>query len=106
MYDNNHGETITDIEKEISYLKGEHANTSQLLSDFRNRNSTCFLQGDAFPRKLTEESNENIDFAVVTPLQCFSIPLNSANCDEGDDLIKTNLVEQLKKLANVIIKSI
>ena len=51
MYDNNHGVTIKDIEKEISYLKGELANTNQLLSNLHNKNSMCFLQGDAFPWK-------------------------------------------------------
>ena len=54
MYDNNHGETIKDVEKEISYLKGELRNTTQLLSNFRNKNSICFLQGDAFPGKPTK----------------------------------------------------
>ena len=55
MYDNNHnhGETIKDIEKETSYLKGELVISNQLLSNFRNKNLTCFLQGDAFPRKPT-----------------------------------------------------
>ena len=38
MYDNNHGETIKDIEKGISYLKGELANANQLLSNFCNKN--------------------------------------------------------------------
>ena len=55
MYDNNHGETIKDIRKEMSYLKGELANTNQLLSSFRIKNSSCFLQGDPFPRKKTGE---------------------------------------------------
>ena len=62
MYDNNHEESIKDIEKVISYLIGEFANTNQLLLNFRNENSTCFLQGDEFPRKATEETNKNIDF--------------------------------------------
>ena len=48
MYDNNQGETIKDIETEISYLKGELAKTNQLLANLRNKNSTCFLQGDGF----------------------------------------------------------
>ena len=60
LYDNNDGEVIEDIEKEMNYLQGELAGTNQLLSHFRNKNSTCFLQGDAIPRKTTEESNENI----------------------------------------------
>ena len=54
MYDENHGETIKDIEKEISYLKGKLVNINQLLSNLRNKSSTCFIQGDAFPRKPTE----------------------------------------------------
>ena len=37
MYDKNHGETIKDIEKEISYLKGELVNINQLLSNLRNK---------------------------------------------------------------------
>ena len=98
MYDNNHGKTIKGIEKEISYLKGEFANKNPLLSSLRNKNSACFLQGDAFPQKPTEESNENIDFAIDTPPQCLTIPLNYANCDEGDDLLKTKLDEQLKEI--------
>ena len=55
MYDNNHnhGETMKDIEKETSYLNGELVISNQLLSNFRNKNLTCFLQGDAFPRKPT-----------------------------------------------------
>ena len=60
LYDNNHGKVIEDIEKEMNYLQGELAGTNQLLSHFRNKNSTCFLQRDAIPRKATEESNENI----------------------------------------------
>ena len=60
LYDNNHGKVIEDTEKEMNYLQGELAGTNQLLSHFRNKNSTCFLQGDAIPRKTTEESNENI----------------------------------------------
>ena len=60
MYDNNHGDTIKDIKKEMSYLKGELANTNQLVSNFLIKNSTCFLQGDAFPRKPTEKSNKNV----------------------------------------------
>ena len=86
MYDNNHGETIKGIEKEISFLKGELANINQLLSNLCNKNSTYFLQGDAFPRKPTEEPNENIGFAIDTPAQYPTIPLNSTNCDEGDDI--------------------
>ena len=97
MYDNHHEESIKDIEKEISYLKGGLANTNQLLSNLRIKNSTCLIQGDAFPRKPTEESNENIDFATVTPPHCLTILLNSAKCDEGDDLLKTKLDEQLKQ---------
>ena len=98
MYDKNHGETIKDIEKEISYLKGEVSNINQRLSNLRNKNSTCFIQGDAFPQKPTEESNENIDFAIDTPSQCHIIPLNSTNCDEGDDQLKKKLDEQLKEI--------
>ena len=33
MYDKNHGETIKDIEKEISYLKRELSNINQLVSN-------------------------------------------------------------------------
>ena len=77
MYDNNNGETIKDIEKETNYLKGELENRSQLLSNLRNKNSMCFLQGDAFPRTPTEISND-------TPPLCLTIPLNSTNCDESD----------------------
>ena len=97
MYDNNHGKAI-DIEKEISYLKGELANKNQLLSNFCNKNSTCFLQGDTFPRKPADEFNENIDYAIDTPPQCLTMQLNSTNCAEGDDLRKTNLDEQLKEI--------
>ena len=89
MNDNNHGKIIKDIEKAISYLKGELANTNQLLSNLRHKNSTSFLQGDAFPQKPTKESNENIDFVIDMPPQCLTIPLNSTKCDEGDDLLKT-----------------
>ena len=89
---------IKDREKEISYLKGELANTNQLLSNFRNKNSTCFLQGDAFPRKSTEESDKNIDFAIDTLSQCLTIQLNSENYDEGDNLLKTHLDEQFKEI--------
>ena len=77
MYDNNNGETIKGIEKEISYLKGELENRSQLLSNLSNKNSTCFLQGDAFPRTPIEKSND-------TPPQCLTLPLNSTNSDESD----------------------
>ena len=61
------------IEKEKSYLKGGFSNINQMLSNLSNKNSTCFIQGDAFPRKPTDESNENIDFAIDTPLQCLTI---------------------------------
>ena len=81
--------------KKISYLKGEHANTDQLLSDFRNKKPTSH---DAFPPKSTKESNENIDFAIGTPSQCLTIQLNSTNCDEGDGLFKTNLDKLLKEI--------
>ena len=57
MYEKDHGEIIKDKEKEMSYLKGELANINQLLSNLRNKNSTCFIQGDVFPRKPIEESN-------------------------------------------------
>ena len=53
-YDKNHGETIKEIEKEIGYLKGELANINQLLSNLRNKNSTCFIQRDPFPQKPTK----------------------------------------------------
>ena len=59
MHDNNHVETIKVIEKEQSYLKGELANTNQLLPNVRNKVSTYF-EGDVFPRKPTEKSDENI----------------------------------------------
>ena len=49
MHDKNHEEKIKDIEKEINFLKGELSNINQLLSNLRNKNSTCFIQGDAFP---------------------------------------------------------
>ena len=65
--DNNHGETIKDTEKEISYLKGELPNTNQLLSNLHDKNSTFFAHGNAFSLKPTEESNENADFAIDTP---------------------------------------
>ena len=58
--------------------------------------STAFLQGDAFPRKPTEESNENIDFAIYTTPQCLTTPLNSTNCDGNDDILKIKLDEKLK----------
>ena len=45
-----------------------------------------------------QESNENTLFVVDGPPQCFTIPLNSTNCDEGNDLLKTNLDEQLQKI--------
>ena len=57
MYEKDHGEIIKDKEKELSYLKGELANINQLLSNLRNKNSTCFIQGDVFPREPIEESN-------------------------------------------------
>ena len=95
---NNHAETTKDIEKEISYLEGELANTNQLLSNLRNKNSTCFTQGNVVPLKPTEESNENTDFAIDTPPQCLNIPLNSTNYDEGDDLLKTKPDAQLKEI--------
>ena len=63
-YDKNYGETIKDIEKEIGYLKGKLSNINQLISNLRNKSSTSFIQRDPFPQKLTEESNENIDFAI------------------------------------------
>ena len=69
-------------------MKGELANINQLLSNSRSKNSTWFIQRDPFPQKPTEESNENIDFAIDTPSQCPIIPLNSTNCDEGDDQLK------------------
>ena len=95
-----HGETIKDIEKEISYLKGEIANTNQLLSNLNNKKSMCFIQGDgdAFLRKPTEESNGNIEFVIDTPPYCLTTPLNSINCDEGNDLLKTKLDDQYTDL--------
>ena len=57
MYEKNHGEIIKDKEKEMSYLKGELANINQMLSNLRNKNSTCFIQRYVFPRKPIEESN-------------------------------------------------
>ena len=92
------GETIKDIEKEIRYLKAERSNINRLLSNLDNKYSTCFIKGDTFPRKPTKESNENIDFTIDTPPQCLTIPLNSTKCDKGDDLLKTKLDEQLKKI--------
>ena len=38
----------------------ELTNRNQLFSNFCNKNLVCFLQGDKFPWKPTEESNENI----------------------------------------------
>ena len=73
-------------------------NINQLFSNLPNKNSTCFIQRDPFPQKPTEEPNENIDFVIDTPPQCPTIPLNSTNCDEGDDLLKTKLDEQLKEI--------
>ena len=46
--------------------------THQLLSNLRNENLTYFLQWDAFPRKPTEDSNENIGFAIDMPPQCLT----------------------------------
>ena len=50
------------------------------------------------------ESNVNV-IAIVTPPPCLTIPLNSTNwelnstnCDEGDDLLKIKLDEQLKEI--------
>ena len=97
MYDKNHGETIKDIEKEISYLKRELSNINQLVSNLRNKNSMCFIKGDAFRWKPTEKSNENIDFAIDAPPKCLTIPLSCTNGDEDDDQIKTKLDEQLKE---------
>ena len=57
MYEKNHGEIIKDKEKEMSYLKGKLANINQMLSNLRNKNSTCFIQRYVFPRKPIEESN-------------------------------------------------
>ena len=71
----------------------ELANKNQLLSNFCNKNSKCFLQGGAFPQKPTEESNKNLDFAIDTPPQCLTIQINSTNCAEDDYLLKTNLDE-------------
>ena len=48
------------------------------------------------PWKPTEESNGNIDIAIDTPPKCLTIPLNSTNCNEGDDLLK--LDEPLKEI--------
>ena len=69
------GETIKFIEKEIVYLKGKLSNINQLLSNLRNKNSTYFIQRDTFPQKPTEESNENIDFAIDTPPQYPHYPI-------------------------------
>ena len=44
-------ELLYNNDDSMSHLKGELANTNQLLSNFRNKNSTCFLQGDAFSLK-------------------------------------------------------
>ena len=98
MYDKNCRETIKDIEKEIIYLKGVLSNINQLVSNLPNKSSTCFIQDNAFPWKPTEESNENIDFAIDIPPKCLTIPLNSTNCDEGNDQLITKLDEQLKEI--------
>ena len=44
--------------------------------------------------------NGDIDFAIDTPPQCLTIRLNSSNFYEGDDLVKTELDEQLKGIRN------
>ena len=81
-------------------MKGEIANTNQLFSNLHNKKSTCFIQGDgdAFLRKPTEESNENIEFVIDRPPYCLTTQLNSINCDEGNDLLKTKLDEQYTDL--------
>ena len=50
MYDKNHGETIKDIEKEISYLKVELSKINQMLSNLHKKNPTSFIQEDACPQ--------------------------------------------------------
>ena len=51
-----------------------------------------------FPRKPTEESNENTDFAIDTSPQRPNIPLNSKNCDESNYLFKTKFDKKLKEI--------
>ena len=71
-----------------------------MISNFCNKKYTCLLQ-DVFPWNPTKKSSKNIDFAIDTPPQCHTInllskfPLNCTNCNEGNDLLKTNLDEQL-----------
>ena len=55
MYEKNHGEIIKDKEKEMSYLKGKFANINQMLSNLRNKNSTCFIQ-----RCVSTETNRGV----------------------------------------------
>ena len=106
IYGNNHEKTIKEIEKEISYLKGKLVNSNQLSSSFGNKTATCFLQEDAFPWKPTDESSKNKEFAINTTPDCLTlnkpsrITLNSTTCDEGDNLLKTNLDEQVSKYKN------
>ena len=57
MYGNNQEKTIQDIEKEKSYLKGELANTYQQISNLRNKNLTCFLQGVLFHGNRGQQRN-------------------------------------------------
>ena len=84
IYGNNHEKTIKEIEKEISYLKGKLVNSNQLSSNFRNKT----------------------EFAINTTPDCLTlnkpsrITLNSTTCDEGDNLLKTNLDEQVSKYKN------
>ena len=97
MYDNRHGKTTKDIEKEINYLKGELANTNQLFSKFRNKNSTYFFTRRYVSTETNrKESDENIDFAIDKPSQCI-FRLSSTNCHEGDDLLKIKFDQQLKE---------
>ena len=100
IYDNNHEKTIKNIEQEIHYL--EVANTNQLISNFQNKKFTCLLQ-DVLPCKPTEESSKNRfcywHATVVPHYKCSSkFPLNSTNCNEGNDPYKTNFYEQLKEI--------
>ena len=39
-----------------------------------------------------------LDFDIDRPQQCLTIPLNYTSCDEGDDILKTKLDEQLKEM--------
>ena len=82
MYDNNHRETINGTEKEISCLKGELSNQMQI---------NCFqiyvtkIQRASY--KMQQRNPTKTYFAIDTPPQCLTIPLNSTTCDESDNVL-------------------